>query len=188
LAKEFSGVAHYFKVTVHDNRLTKRPSDQLQAVRIEFEIKEIEGSKLTLPGVYSIKTSDLTLSPEEIWRTYIRLTKVESTFRCLKSELGLRPIFHQKKRRIDCHLYLSMLAYQCIHKIRSLLGQKGIDDSWSTITKTLQTHIRETIYIESNTKSTLVKRITADPELSHLRIYNALNLDVKVGKTIKKIQ
>jgi hypothetical protein len=87
---------------------------------------------------------------------------------------------------VDCHLYLSLLAYQCIHKIRSLLGQNGIDDSCSTIIKTLQTHIRETIYVESNTKSTLEKRITADPELSHLRIYNALNLDEKVGKTIKK--
>jgi hypothetical protein len=121
LGKEFSGVAHYFKVTVHDNRLIKRPSDQFQAVRIEFEIKVIEGSKLTLPGVYSIKTNDLTLLPEEIWRTYIRLTKEESTFRCLKSELGLWPIFHQRKRRID-HTLFKLLIKHCFFEFLLEIG------------------------------------------------------------------
>ncbi|MDR1872434.1 MAG: transposase, partial [Deltaproteobacteria bacterium] len=80
--------------------------------RIDFAKIEKEGAKFTNPGVYSLKTNDFTLTPEEIWRTYIRLTKLESVFRSLKSELGLRPVYHQKKRRIDSHLFISILAYQ----------------------------------------------------------------------------
>jgi hypothetical protein len=66
------------------------------------------------------------------------------------------------------------------------LSGKGINDSWRTIVETLQSHIRETIYIKSEDKSLLERRITADPEPWHLRIYNALNLDPKVGKMVKK--
>ncbi|MDR1577489.1 MAG: hypothetical protein LBT86_04580 [Deltaproteobacteria bacterium] len=101
LAKEFSGVSHYYKVIVLDNRLSLRPGEPITAIRVEYEKEEKGGSKLTHPGVYSLKTNDLALSPEQIWRTYIRLTKLESVFRSLKSELGLRPVYHQRKWRID---------------------------------------------------------------------------------------
>jgi transposase len=113
LAKEFSGVSHYYTVTVQDNRFTLSPGEALKVIRIAYEKKEdyAKGNKLTPPGVYCIKTNNVTMSAEEIWRTYIRLTKLESAFRSLKSELGLRPIHHQKKRRINSHLFVSTLAY-----------------------------------------------------------------------------
>jgi transposase len=189
LAKEYSGVSQYYTVTVQDSRFTEKLTDikLVKVIRIDYERNDKTGNKLTHPGVYSIKTNDLSLSDEEIWRTYIRLTTLESVFRCLKSELGVRPVFHQIKRRINAHLFVSTLAYQCVHTITQLLAGKGINDSWTTIVKTLQSHIRETIYIKSDDKPMLERRITADPELWHLRIYNALNLDPKVGKDVKKL-
>ena len=54
---------------------------------------------------------------EMLWRTYTALTDVEAVFRSLKSELGLRPIFHQTQRRSDGHLFITVLAYQMVQTI-----------------------------------------------------------------------
>jgi hypothetical protein len=94
LAKEFSGVFHYYTITVQDNSLIKQPNSPIEVVRIDFERDEKVCSKLTLPEVYSLKTNDLTLSAEQILRQFIRLTERESVFCFLTFELGLRFIFH----------------------------------------------------------------------------------------------
>lgn len=187
LSKEFSGVSHYYKVTVQDDQIVRKPNETIKAIRIDFEKIENKGGKLNFPGVYSLKTNDLSLSPEEIWRTYVRLTRLESVFRCFKSELGLRPIFHQKKKRIDSHLFISIIAYQCVNKIRWLLEDKNIHDSWKTIVNTMETHMRITAHFENDNHHVIEVRKASRPELWHLRIYNALNLSSKAGKTTKKI-
>ncbi|MCY3875341.1 MAG: hypothetical protein OXF88_13745, partial [Rhodobacteraceae bacterium] len=51
---------------------------------------------------------------ETLWRTYSMLTDVESVFCSLKSELGLRPVYHRKQVRSDGHLFISVLAYQLV--------------------------------------------------------------------------
>jgi transposase len=186
LAKEYSGVSHYYNVEVQGNQLTKRPSEPAKAIKITFEKKQISGNKLTHPGVYCLRTNEPKMTDEVMWRTYIDLTKVESVFRSLKSELGLRPIYHWKEQRIDGHLFVSILAYQCIRLVRLLLSENNITDSWETIVKTLKTHMRGTIVVKSDTKPTLLMRKTAIPEELHARIYKALNLRLNSGKTIKK--
>ena len=62
----------------------------------------------------------------EIWRQYIGLTEVEESFRNLKGDLGIRPIYHQKEERIEAHIFISFLSY-CLHvalrgKLRCLAG------------------------------------------------------------------
>ena len=64
------------------------------------------------PGVSCLRSNILDLDAETLWRTYATLTDVEAVFRSLKSELGLRPIFHHKQRRADGHLFISVLACQ----------------------------------------------------------------------------
>lgn len=51
-------------------------------------------------------------------------------FRSFKSELGLRPIFHAKEVRTEGHLFITVLAYQCVQLIRTELKQHGIDARW----------------------------------------------------------
>jgi len=57
------------------------------------------------------------------------LTNLESAFRSLKTDLGLRPVFHQIDRRVEGHLFISVLGYHFVHTLRQLLKAKGIDDS-----------------------------------------------------------
>ena len=72
-----------------------------------------------------IKTDRKNLSAEEIWKDYTTITRVESAFRDLKSELGLRPIYHQKEERTDAHLFIGVLAYHLLVGIESILREKG---------------------------------------------------------------
>jgi transposase len=64
-----------------------------------------------LQGVYLLRTTDNTMSADDVWRTYMLLTRVEAAFRNLKTDLSIRPIFHHKEKRGDAHVLFSVLAY-----------------------------------------------------------------------------
>ena len=80
---------------------------------------------ITHPGVYCLRTNVQDWDEETLWRTYTSLTDVEAVFRSLKSELGLRPIFHRTQGRSDGHLFITVIAYQMVQTIRRRLGEKG---------------------------------------------------------------
>ncbi len=83
---------------------------------------------LTHPGVYCLRTNELTWDAERLWRTYFMLTDLEAVFRSVKSELGLRPVFHRTEGRVDAHLFITVLAYQFVQLIRRRLRAQGIND------------------------------------------------------------
>jgi transposase len=64
-----------------------------------------------LHGVYLLRTTAADLTAPELWQTYMLLTKVETAFRDLKTDLVLRPIFHHKEQRADAHVLFAVLAY-----------------------------------------------------------------------------
>jgi transposase len=64
----------------------------------------------TLPGVYGLRTNQEAWDEATLWHTYTLLTDREAVFRSLKSELGLRPVFHHNTERVSGHLLLSALA------------------------------------------------------------------------------
>ncbi len=84
---------------------------------------------------------------EQIVRTYWRLTEIEATFRSLKTELGLRPIWHVKHSRIAAHLFLAVLAYHAVHLIRTRLKARNIPLSWDGIRTRLRPWVRMTTTI-----------------------------------------
>ena len=62
-------------------------------------------------GVYVLQTNILDWSPEALWKTYIQLTDAEAAFRIHKSDLSLRPIWHQRADRVQAHILVCFLAY-----------------------------------------------------------------------------
>jgi hypothetical protein len=66
--------------------------------------------------------------PSVLWTRYVPLTQIESAFRSLKSELGMRPIYHQLEHRADTHILIAFLAYclQVTLKHRLLLHAPGL--------------------------------------------------------------
>ena len=67
---------------------------------------------------------------EQLWTTYTMLTEIEATFRSLKTDLGLRPVYHHKEDRVTGHLFITLLAYHLVHTLRYQLKQQGIHLSW----------------------------------------------------------
>jgi transposase len=62
-------------------------------------------------GCYVLRTNVHEWTPETLWRTYIQLTEAEAAFRIQKSELSLRPVWHQKAERVEAHIFVCFLAY-----------------------------------------------------------------------------
>ena len=82
---------------------------------------------------YVLRTSHTEWSVEETVRTYWRLTELEATFQSLKSELGLRPVWHQLSKRIEGHLFIAVLALYDVNVIRTRLAAHGINHKWATL-------------------------------------------------------
>ena len=69
-----------------------------KAVELRYRRKPVNGGSMSHPGVYCLRSSETDWDEETLWRTYITLTDLEAVFRSLKSELGLRPVYHTRKR------------------------------------------------------------------------------------------
>jgi transposase len=114
----------------------------IQAIR--WARQPIDGSMHTHPGVYCLRSNQTDWDSERLWRTYIMLTDLEAVFRSLKSELGLRPVYHHKEERVDGHLFITVLAYQFVQIIRKQLQEHDIQCRWSSLREILSVQQRVT--------------------------------------------
>ena len=135
------------------------------------------------PGIYCIRTNQIELNNQQIWNTYRMLNDIEEAFRTLKTDLGLRPIFHQTTDRISGHIFISVLAYHILHSVRYQLKLSNINDSWQTIMFKLSTHYRITTSLQQkNAKPIHIRKSTrANPE--QLKIYRACNIPSTILQT-----
>ena len=82
-------------------------------------------------GHYLLRSNLTGEDPAVLWARYVQLTQIESVFRSLKSELGIRPIYHQLEHRADAHVLIAFLAYclQVTLKNRLLIHAPGLTPS-----------------------------------------------------------
>lgn len=161
--------------------------DGKTARALRWERKPVKGTLLTHPGVYTLRSNETDWDEERMWRTYILLTDLEAVFRSLKSELGLRPIYHHKEERADGHLFITVLAYQLVQFIRCKLREKEINDSWLGLRQTLSNQCRITATFRRTDNRTLHVRKASKAEPNQLRIYNALGINPAPGGVKKLI-
>jgi transposase len=79
-------------------------------------------------GHYPLRSNLTGEDPAVLWTRYVQLTQIESVFRSLKSELGIRPIYHQLEHRADAHVLIAFLAYclQVTLKNRVMMYAPGL--------------------------------------------------------------
>jgi hypothetical protein len=161
-------------------------SDGLMATKIEWkQIEEKIENKLN--GRYYLRTNLVHLCAKELWNIYNGIRVVEEAFRFMKSSLGLRPVYHQLEKRVDGHLWITILAYSLIQDIIYRLRSNGITHSWETIRSQFSNRIRISMYANTNTNQTVHIRSTTEEEQFHLQIYKALKLSSKIIGTRKTI-
>ncbi len=139
------------------------------------------GSALTHPDVYGLRITLTDPSDAALWRVYSMLTNLEAVFRSLKTDPGLRPVFHQIERRVEAHLFVSVLAYSFVHTLRAQLKAQGIDEAWDTIRKTLATQVRITTTLQRRDGRTMHVRKASRPEPHQQKLYAAWKLPPNPG-------
>ncbi len=177
LKQKYSCAAQYYDITVEqqDNK----------AVAIHW--KRTTTIQDTLPGVYCLRTNQTQWDEATLWQTYTMLTDLEAVFRSLKSELGLRPVFHHKKDRVSGHLFISVLAYQLVHTLRYQLKANGIHLSWNGIRRALRGQDRVTVQLRREDGKTLHIRKTTRAEQRQKNICDALGIPANPGGTAQTI-
>ncbi|MDP1901899.1 MAG: hypothetical protein Q8K96_15805 [Rubrivivax sp.] len=154
---------------------------QVSAITWSKRIKP--GSGAAHPGVYCLRTTLVEQDNATLWRTYTMLTNLESVFRSLKTDLGLRPVFHQIDRRVEGHLFISVLAYHFVHMLRLQLKAKGITESWQTLRDTLATQQRVTVTMQRRDGRAVHVRKASRPEPKHQKINAILGHSPNPGGT-----
>jgi len=162
------------------------------AVQKNLSWNELTDKKVTakkLDGSYVLKTDRQDLSADEIWHTYILLTRVEDAFRDIKSPLMERPIFHHLQNRTQTHIFLCVLAYHLLAAIEHRFLQAGVHTSWGTIRDQLRTHQVITIVLpEDHYGRVLTIRKATIPEPEHRQIYATLGIPAEVMQPVKAWQ
>jgi transposase len=175
--QRFSRAAQHYQVeVVKDDAGT-------QVLSITWSKRIKPGSAAMHPGVYCLRTTLVELDNAALWRTYTMLTELESVFRSLKTDLGLRPVHHQIDRRVEGHLFISVLAYHFVHSLRLQLKAQGIDDSWHTLRQTLATQQRVTATLQRRDGRMVHVRKATRPEPHHQKINAILSLSPNPGGT-----
>ncbi|MFN0170959.1 MAG: IS1634 family transposase [Bryobacteraceae bacterium] len=86
-----------------------------QAVTRETFTFQLDKTKLKeaelRDGHYLLRTNLVAEDPAVLWDRYMQLTQIEAAFKCLKSDLGIRPIYHQLEHRVEAHIMVAFLAY-----------------------------------------------------------------------------
>ena len=88
-------------------------------------------------GCYLLRTNLSGRTPKELWRTYIQLTDVEEVFRTEKSELNIRPIWHQMEKRVQAHVLFSFLAYAMWKTLQTWMERSGLGRGARTVIEEL---------------------------------------------------
>ncbi|MHB8166560.1 MAG: hypothetical protein ACYDDT_07275 [Sulfuricella sp.] len=181
LKEKSRGASQHYTVS-----LTREESGKT-VTAMTWEKAPVAGTMATHPGVYCLRSNELTWDAERLWRADTMLTDLEAVFRSLKGELGLRPIFHSKEERSDGHRLISVPAYQFVQVIRTRLKEQGIQTSWAGLREILSVQRRVTATFVQRDGRTLPVRKSTQPEPDLKRFYAVLGIGCQPGGTKKLI-
>lgn len=149
---------------------------------------ESRGENDDLLGCYVLRCdSPPSLEPARLWEIYMTLSRAEDGFRCLKSDLGLRPVRHHKEERADGHIFISVLAYHLLRQTLYRLEQAGDSRNWETVRRILQTHVYVTISVPTLEKGTWRVRRAGQPDAIQKELYSRLEIDWKTLPVTKTL-
>lgn len=170
LKERYPTIARYYDIHLE----LSENEDKVKS--IAYEKKATREQRSVLTGCYVIETSNEALSANEVWRLYTTLTKIEAAFKSLKSDLGVRPVYHQLADRTKGHLFIAVLAYHLLISIEYQLREKGDHRNWSTVKEQLSTHQRSTVIMTDEDDQIHHIRVSGTKEKSHNEIYELLEV------------
>lgn len=178
LKEKHKKVAHYYAIDV------KADANHLQAESItwKFDKKRLDDR---FQGTYLLRVYGLDWEADRLWNTYVTLTEVEEGFRCLKTDLGLRPVFHKIDRRVEGHLFITVLAYHIMQTIMYQLRLAGMNVRWMTLRRIMSSQVRVTTSMRLQDGRQVHIRSSTNAEPEQKEIHQALGFSNRPGKIVK---
>lgn len=137
------------------------------------------GDKMKSLDIYFLRTNMKVTDEVVVWDIYNTIREIENAFRTLKSDLGLRPIYHKSDKATMAHLHLGILAYWLVNTIRHQLKNNNINSCWSEIVRIGNTQKMITTSGINNYGKIIVTRKCSQPEDKLERIYDILQSKYK---------
>lgn len=129
-------------------------------------------------GCYVLRSNIADWSPEELWRTYVQLTEAEAAFRIHKSELSLRPIWHQRADRVQAHVLVCFLAYVLWKTLEQWQRRAGLGQSPRTILEELRRIQSTDVVLPTTDGRELRLRCVVRPDPAQAALLDRLGLDL----------
>lgn len=134
---------------------------------------------------YLLRTNYSEGTAQELWKWYIQLSQAEAAFRAAKSDLHLRPVFHQKKDRVNAHILVCFLSLALWRTLEMWMKSKGLGTCARQFLKECERLQMMDVILPTDSGIELRLRVVATPD-SHLQIL-LQRLGIKLPKTPKLI-
>ncbi len=129
-------------------------------------------------GCYVLRTNIADWSAEDLWRTYIQLTDAEAAFRIQKSELAIRPVWHQRADRVQAHILVCFLAYVLWKTLEQWQQRAGLGQSPRTILEECQRIQSTDVVLPTEDGRELRLRCIVRPDSAQAALLDRLGLDL----------
>jgi transposase len=129
-------------------------------------------------GCYVLRTNVTDWTPDELWRTYIQLTDAEAAFRIQKSELGIRPVWHQRADRVQAHILVCFLAYVLWKTLEQWQRRAGLGQSPRTILDELKRIQSSDVVLPTEDGREIRLRCVVRPDAAQAALLDRLGLEL----------
>ena len=142
-----------------------------------LKVEEYRGARRR-EGSYLLRTTLPAKAPEKMWEQYMVLVEIEAAFRCLKSDLGIRPVYHQLEHRVEAHIFVAFLGYCLTVTLKNMLYPHAPGLTARAVLETLRTIRMVDVHLPTTDGRRLVMPRYTQPEQEHRMILDLLGLSL----------
>jgi hypothetical protein len=193
IKQKYPSIQRYFDISIEVKEVVEIKRKRKDAEVVQEKNKIVTSLKWAIKegvdinarsGVYFLRTS-LDANPEDvIWQFYNTIREIEATFRVLKTDLDLRPIYHKNDESTMAHLHLGLQAYWVVNTLRHQLKSQGVNSGWREIVRTMNTQKAVSTLAQNNYDEVIKIRRCSEPNLQVKKLYDALKF--KYAPFVKK--
>ena len=180
--QKYPSVQHYYNIEVN----THERSNNVISISWQKDDQKNEAKQNGL-GVYFLRTNLALKDEVVIWNIYNTIREIEASFRTLKTDLDLRPIYHKNDQSTIAHLHLGLLAYWLVNTIRYQLKAKGINSCWTEIVRIGSTQKMITTTGQNAHAEIISVRKCSQPTEKLKEIYETLQMKPKAFHKRKSV-
>jgi hypothetical protein len=170
--------------------LAKDAAGRACALQLTERTQQLEWARLA-HGAYLLRTNHPSEDPAALWRWYIQLTQAEAAFRTGKSDLHLRPVFHQTTERVEAHILVSFLSLALWRALEQWMAAKGLGTCARQLLHELDELRSMDVVLPTREAGEIRLRVVARPEKPLVELLAHLGLDLPntpkiLGKVVPK--